>query len=462
MRILKQVESPLSQPHDSDSENEEIQNLIVDEDSLEGIFRQFEKPKSSFRIGVEHECFIVAGKDLKPEPWSGKTGMNVLLSKLAQHFSKATPITEMSQSIGILLDNASITLEPGCQLELSGAPLATINEIDAELCTYEQARESVLRELGLNALLMGFHPTALQRDFEWVPKQRYAIMRRYMQTTGSRGHDMMLRTCTVQGNFDYESEQDMIESFRLGLLASPIVTALFALSPFKEGKPSGFLSERTTVWHDTDNDRSGFPLEVFESNFSYRKWIKRVLDTPMYFVRRAGIYHDATHLTFRTFMRDGFGEFKACQRDFADHLTTIFTDARIKPQLELRGADCGPKSFLRALPAFWKGLLYDRAVRSKALAKLSGLNPKDLRNYQWQAAKEGLSAKIGKQELGALASDLLTLSKEGLENNEVKYLKPLEEVLSSGTMVAQKMLALYHRSQGSFDWLLDPLKSPFA
>ena len=454
----------MSQPHDSDSESEALKNLITDEESLENIFRQFEKPRDAFRVGVEHESFIVSPHTFAPEPWSGQTGMKELLDRLCRYLkdSQPSPIVENSETIGLLLGKASITLEPGCQLELSGAPLATIAEIDTELAQFETARESVLRELGLECLLMGFHPIATLQDFEWVPKQRYAIMRRYMQKVGSRGHEMMLRTCTVQGNFDYESESDMIASFRTGLLASPIVTALFASSPFKNGKPSGFLSERTTVWHDTDADRSGFPLEVFDADFSYRKWIERALDTPMYFVRRAGIYHDATHLTFRSFLKNGLGDFKACHRDFADHLTTLFTDARIKPQLELRGADCAPKPFLRALPALWKGLLYNTGVRSKALAVLSTLNPAKLKDYQWQAAKHGLAAQIEGKEIGAIASDLLRLAKEGLPGDEHRYLAPLEEVVRSGKTVAQRMLERYSQSGGTFEWLLDTLEAPFA
>lgn len=454
----------MSQPHDSDSESEALQDLITDQASLEKIFRQFEKPKDAFRVGVEHESFIVVPQSLKPEPWSGKTGMKALLDCLSHHLKdrQPSPIVENKETIGLLFGNASITLEPGCQLELSGAPLATIAEIDAELSQFEIARESALKELGLECLLMGFHPSATLEDFEWVPKQRYAIMRRYMKKVGSRGHEMMLRTCTVQGNFDYESESDMIASFRTGLLVSPVVTALFASSPFKEGKPSGFLSERTTVWHDTDADRSGFPLEVFDDDFSYRRWIERALDTPMYFVRRAGIYHDATNLTFRDFLKDGLGEFKACHRDFADHLTTIFTDARIKPQLELRGADCAPKPFLRALPAFWKGLLYDTGIRAKALTALSTLNPAKLKDYQWQAAKLGLSAQLEGKEIGAIASELVQLAKEGLPGNEHRYLEPLVEVVRSGKTVAQRMLEKYHRSNGTFDWLLDALETPFA
>jgi glutamate--cysteine ligase len=373
----------------------------------------------------------------------------------------ATPVLDNGQTIAVMRPTSSITLEPGCQLELSGAPLETISEIDEELKLYESVLDSLLRERKLASLPMGFHPTATRADYEWVPKQRYVIMRRYMQQTGTRGHDMMLRTCTVQGNFDYTSESDMIDSFRLGLLASPVVTALFASSPFKEGKPSGFLSERTPVWHDTDPDRSGFPLEVFDDNFGYGRWVERVLDTPMYFVRRADVYHDATSITFREFMKNGFEGFKACYRDWADHLTTIFTDARIKPQLEMRGADCGPKPLLRALPAFWKGLLYDESTRARALALLSHVSPTDLKTHQLDAARHGLKARLGNQELGAVASDLLSLSKEGLKN-ESHYLQPLHDIVASGTNVAQRMLVYYQKSGGSFSWLLDPLQAPLT
>jgi glutamate--cysteine ligase len=454
----------VSQPRDSESENDALLELITDESSLEGVFTQFEKPRASFRIGVEHERFVVDPQSLTPIPWNGAKGMKSLLEDLLVSFKDEalTRVDDRGQTIGIMRPKSSITLEPGCQLELSGAPLETISEIDAELKYYESRLESSLDNKQLSSLLMGFHPTAMRADFEWVPKQRYAIMRRHMERKGTRGHDMMLRTCTVQGNFDYSSESDMIDSFRLGLLASPVVTALFASSPFKEGKPSGYLSERATVWHETDPDRCGFPLEVFENGFSYRCWITRVLDTPMYFVRRADVYHDATSITFREFMKNGFSGFKAIHRDFADHLTTIFTDARIKPQLEMRGADCGPKPFLRALPALWKGLLYNETSRRKALALLSSVDPQDLKTHQLEAAKNGLQAKYAHLELGVVASELVTLSREGLSKEESHYLKPLDEVIASGTNVAQKMLERFESSGGSFDWLLDPLQSPFA
>lgn len=458
----------MSQPRDTTAENDDILSPIADIDELNSIFVQFQKPRANFGIGVEHERFVIEPQTMKPIQWQTPMGMHALMHELksscmAQDAS-TVGVSENEQLIAIMKKNASITLEPGGQLELSGAPLASIFDIDEELRQYESTLENALKKLQVSSLLMGFHPTALREDFDWVPKQRYRIMRAYMAKKGRRGHDMMLRTCTVQANFDYTNESDMVASFRLALLASPVVTALFASSPFREGKPSGFLSDRTMVWHETDPDRCGFPVEVFESGFSYRRWIDRALGTPMYFVRRAGVYHDATSITFREFMKNGFAGFKATHRDFADHLTTIFTDTRIKPQLEVRSADCGPKPFLRALPAFWKGLLYDEASRSAALNMLSWMAPIELANYQTEAARNGLMAKCEGRKIQMIAADLLELSRAGLkrqaktrEKDESLFLKPLFEIVESGKNIAQVMLERYKKANGSFEWLLDSL-----
>lgn len=459
----------MSLPRDSNEESEEQLQPLTDIGALEAIFTSFEKPRSKFGIGVEHERFIVDPLTLKPTKWHGPKGvasvMEALLSRFQQLDDSAIGILEKNELVGIFLKNSSITLEPGCQLELSGAPLETIFEIDEELTQYETIVEKILKDIGLSSLLMGFHPAAKREDFEWVPKKRYEIMRNYMPKKGSRGHDMMLRTCTVQANFDYASETDMIASFRTALLVSPIVTALFATSPFKEGKLSGFLSERSLVWHDTDPDRSGFPLEVFDSNFSYRRWIDRALDTPMYFVRRGGISHDATSTTFRDFFKHGFLGFKATYRDFTDHLTTVFTDARIKPQLEVRSADCGPKAFLRALPALWKGILYDEKSREGVLQLLSNINPGELTKHQIQVAQFGLGAKFGNRNMHDVAADLVAFSKAGLTRlhqtrgtggDESIFLKPLEDVLTSGKNHAQIMIERFEDQSHSLSWLLDP------
>lgn len=458
----------MSQPRDENVENDPRLKPIAHLDELLTIFTRFEKPESQFRIGVEHERFIINPQTLIPVPWEGDAGIHSVMRKLLKRFktenSATTEGEEAGQLVAIMRPKSSITLEPGCQLELSGEPLATIFDIDDELARYESILEDVLAQTNLKSLLMGFHPTARQDDFSWVPKKRYEIMRAYMEKTGTRGHDMMLRTCTVQANFDYSSEAEMIESFRLALLASPIITALFASSPFKEGKPSGFLSERTIAWHETDPDRCGFPLEVFESQFSYRQWIERVIDTPMYFVRRSGIYHDATSITFRQFLKKGFLGFKACIRDFEDHMTTIFTDTRIKPQLEVRSADCGSKPFLRALPAFWKGLLYDETSRTRALSLLSTIDPAMMVRHQIDAGTFGLDARFGDKDLGVFASDLVGLSREGLQRHAQKneprqdesiYLSPLDEVIARGKNTAQLMLERFHAHGESFSWLLD-------
>lgn len=451
----------MSLPRDSNN-NADNEGEKIDLEDLESVFTNFEKKRSEFAVGVEHERFLVHPKTLLPAAWLGKSSVGEVMHLLLKHYEAidetTRAIVENEQIIGIILRNSSITVEPGGQLELSGAPLRSMSEIEAEIRSFDKIVKSIEQDLELSSLTIGFHPIARRENFSWVPKHRYDIMRSYMPHKGTRGHDMMLRTCTVQANFDYESEADMVSSFRLALLASPIVTALFATSPFYEGQLSKYLTERTMVWHDTDPDRCGFPQEVFESGFGYHRWIERALDTPMYFLRRGGRYINATTISFREFMQNGFSGFRATKADFLDHLTTIFTDARIKPQLEVRGADCGPMSMLLALPAFWKGLLYNESSKNKALHLLSFISPKDLIVHQKTAATDGLKGRLGPKKILTLAQDLIEISTSGLESlgkGESRFLRPLESIVAKGTSLSDIMRAKQiNIPQGGFAWLV--------
>ena len=325
------------------------------------------KPRAQWRIGTEHEKFPFRLADLAPPDY--QHGIRVLLEGLQP--KGWAPITDRGNVIGLTRGAASVSLEPAGQFELSGAPVETLHETDAELANHFEELKPVAERAGLDFAMLGFHPTARREDMHWMPKGRYAIMRRYMPTVGGQGLDMMLRTCTVQVNLDFESEADMVEKLRLSLALQPIATALFANSPFKEGRDTGFASWRSQVWTDTDPDRTGIPRVVFQDGFGFERFVDYLIDVPMYFVYRNGTYHDVAGKSFRDFMAgrlEGFEGQLPTMGDFADHLTTVFTEVRLKKFLEMRGADAGPPAMLAALPALWVGLLYDDAAQKAAWA----------------------------------------------------------------------------------------------
>lgn len=381
-------------------------------DDLVQFFIDSARSRSDFWVGVEHERFAVVKNTTQPVRYSGAVGIEALLKAFVlQPGALWEPVFENGHVIA-LTGEASITLEPGGQVELSGAPQKSISDVDSELTDYENRMKRAADSLGIEFLSVGYHKAATREDFEWVPKERYGIMRRYMPKVGGRGIDMMLRTCTVQANLDYENEADMVASFRTGLAISPIVTALFTTS---------MPNERTFVWRDTDPARCGFPPVVFEQDFGFERWVEFALDVPMYFIRRDGHYIDMAGASFRDLMKGG----KALIRDFIDHLSTIFTEVRVKPQIELRSADCGSAAHLRALPAFWMGLLYNTSSRQKAFELMDNPSVQELSQLQLDAALFGLKANYRGRNLGVIAEQVLQLASDGLKEDERRFLAPL-------------------------------------
>ena len=405
------------------------------------------KPRAAWRIGTEHEKIPFRRRDFSPPSYEAEDGIRAVLDGIAE--TGWEPVTDKGKVIGLRRGRANVSLEPGGQLELSGAPMADLHATKAELDEHLAVARVVGDRLGLGFLPHGFHPLARREDMPWMPKSRYAIMRRYMPLKGSLGLDMMLRTSTVQVNLDFESEADMVEKFRISLALQPVAIALFANSPFAEGRPNGFKSFRANVWTDTDPDRCGIPAFVFEKGFGFERWVEYLLDIPMYFVVRERRYIDLAGRSFRDFLAgrlpDLPGEIPT-MGDFADHLTTAFTEVRLKRYLEMRGADSGPPAMLMALPALWTGLLYDRAAQGEALALISDHPCGDWRALHRDVPRHGLAAPWCDGTVQALAKEVVAIARRGLAARglgEEVYLAPLEEIAASGRTLADHWLDRY-------------------
>ncbi|MCX7931581.1 MAG: glutamate--cysteine ligase [Rhodovarius sp.] len=404
------------------------------------------KPRAAWRIGTEHEKFGFRRADLSPPPYAPEGIEAVLHGLMGLGWA---PIHDEGQVIGLTRGGASVSLEPGGQLELSGATLPTVHDTREELTAHIREVHQVAGPLGLGFAPVGFHPTARREAMPWMPKSRYAIMRRYMPTRGALGLDMMLRTCTVQVNLDFGDEADMVEKLRISLALQPLATALFANSPFRDGAPSGLLSGRAHAWTDTDPDRTGIPACVFEPGFGFERFVEHVLDVPMYFVARGGRLHDVAGASFRDFMAGRLPQLpgeRATMGDWADHVTTVFTDVRLKRFLEMRGADAGPPAMLLAQPALWVGLLYDDAAQKAAAALVRGWGVEAIRQARLEVPRLGLRAEIAGRSLGTWAREVLAIARDGLRARgfgEEVYLAPLEEIAASGLTQAERALHLY-------------------
>jgi glutamate--cysteine ligase len=430
---------------------------------------QGSKPRERWRIGTEHEKFGFNQRDLRPLPYDGPAGVRALLEGLTRFGWK--PVLEEGKPIALTLDNCNITLEPGGQFELSGAPLETIHETCRETCTHLNQVKEVCTELGVGMLGMGFQPKWKREDVSWMPKGRYKIMREQMQRKGKLGLDMMLRTCTVQVNLDYSSEADMVKKMRVSLALQPIATALFADSPFLEGKPNGFQSFRSHVWTDTDPDRCGTLPFAFEQGFGFERYVDYILDVPMYFVYRDNRYIDVAGQSFRDFLQGKLpglpGEIPGLG-DFMDHLTTAFPEVRLKRFLEMRGADSGPWDRICALPALWVGLLYDDVALDGAWELVKGWTAEDRDRMRVDAPKIALDAKVQGRSMRDIARDVLALSRAGLSRrarldstgqDESHFLNTLTEIVDSGKTPAQIKLDAYH---GSWNGSVDPIFREYA
>ncbi len=417
------------------------------------------KPKSQWRIGTEHEKFVYRLADHTRVPYDGPDGIGILLNTIADRYGW-TKIQESGATIALSRDDCNISLEPGGQFELSGAPLETLHQTCAEANDHLVEARAVCADLGLGMLGVGFDPEGRQEDMPWMPKGRYNVMRNYMPKVGGRGLDMMTRTCTIQTNLDFGSEADMVEKFRVSLALQPLATALFANSPFVEGKPTGRVSERSFVWTDVDPDRCGMLDFVFEDGFGFERYVDYLLDTPMYFVYRDGKYIDVAGESFRAFIEGKLPQLPGetpHMGDWGDHVTTSFPEVRLKRFLEMRGADGGPWSSICALSAFWTGILYDDAAQKAALALTRKWSAADMQSLRDAAAIDGLRATIAGRTLRDVAKDVLAIARDGLNarnrqdssgDNEAHFLATLDDIAASGQTPADEKLALYHGEWG--------------
>ena len=410
---------------------------------LAGWFAAGSKPRENWRIGTEHEKFGFRREDLSPPPYEPR-GIRAMLEGLMRFGWE--PILDRGNPIGLKRGEASVSLEPGGQFELSGAPLRTLHETRDELAQHLDEVRAVAEPLGLGFAPLGFHPLATREQMPWMPKGRYAIMREYMPRVGSMGLDMMLRTCTVQVNLDFGDEADMVEKLRVSLALQPLATALFANSPFAEGKPNGYRTLRGKVWTDTDPDRTGIPAVAFQDGFGFERFADWVLDVPMYFIMREGQWIDAAGMSFRAFLEGRAEKLKghaATMGDWADHVTTVFTDVRLKRFLEMRGADAGAPAYLNALPAFWVGLLYDDAAQKAARTLTRDWSVAEIRALRNAAPAQGLEATIRGRSLRDVARDVLVVARDGLKARglgEEMHLDPLDAIVATGQTQADRWL----------------------
>ncbi|VXC76641.1 glutamate--cysteine ligase [Sphingomonas sp. 8AM] len=433
--------------------------VIESRDQLIARFASGEKPAERWRIGTEHEKFVYATGDHHAPSYDEAGGIRALLGELEQHGWR--PVEEGGNVIALSGADGSISLEPAGQFELSGAPLENLHQTCAETGRHLAQVKAAGEKLGIGFLGLGMWPDKTRAELPIMPKGRYAIMLRHMPRVGTMGLDMMLRTCTIQVNLDYASEADMVKKFRVGLALQPLATALFAASPFTEGKPNGFLSYRSHIWSDTDPARTGMLPFVFEDGFGYERYAEYMLDVPMYFVYRDGRYIDAAGLSFRDFLRGELsvlpGE-KPTITDWDDHLSTAFPEVRLKTFLEMRGADGGPWNRICALPAFWVGLLYDNVALDAAWDLVKHWTLDERQALRDAVPKLGLSAPIpGGGQLRDIAAAVLDIAHGGLKararvsaagEDETGFLEPLREIVRAGKVPAERLLELYHGAWG--------------
>jgi len=419
------------------------------------------KPVSEWRIGTEHEKFGYDRKTLLPLPYEGSCSIRAMLEGLRDRYDWA-PVEEAGKIIGLVKDGANVSLEPGGQLELSGATLETIHQTCDEVNEHLREVQAVADAIGAGFIGLGAAPIWTHEQMPVMPKGRYALMTRYMGRVGTTGTMMMYRTCTVQVNLDFASEADMVRKFRVALALQPIATALFANSPFFEGCPNGWKSWRARIWRDLDAARTGMLPFVFEEGMGFERYAEYALDVPMYFVYRDGRYIDALGQSFRDFL-DGRlpalpGE-KPTLSDWADHLTTIFPEVRIKKFMEMRGADGGPWRRLCALPALWVGLLYDGAALDAAWDLCRDWSAAEREDLRLIAARDGLAGRFRGRDLGVVAGEVLAIARAGLAArgrpgagglvpDETHFLDALDETVASGKTPADELLDRYNGAWG--------------
>ena len=414
------------------------------------------KPKEDWRIGTEHEKFGYCKETLKPLPYEGERSILAMLEGLRDRHGWA-PVEEAGKLIGLEKDGANVSLEPGGQLELSGAPLETIHETCDEVNAHLRDVKDIADAVGVGFIGLGAAPIWTHDEMPMMPKGRYRLMNEYMDRVGTMGKSMMYRTCTVQVNLDFSSEADMVKKMRVAIALQPVATALFANSPFFEGRPNGHKSWRSRIWRDLDPARTGTLPFVFEDGFGFEAWVEYALDVPMYFVYRDGKYIDALGQSFRDFLK---GELPALPgeiptlSDWADHLTTIFPEARVKKFLEMRGADGGPWRRLCALPAFWVGLLYDQTALDAAWDLVKDWDAETREALRVAASQDALQAQVGRINMHDLARQTVDIAQSGLKArarpgagglvpDETHFLNALHESIESGKVPADELLEHY-------------------
>ena len=415
------------------------------------------KPKAQWRIGTEHEKFGYCKDTRKPLPYDGARSVRAVLEGLRDRHGWK-PVLEGDNIIGLEKGGANVSLEPGGQLELSGAPLDTIHQTCDEVNAHLREVKDIADQIGVGFIGLGAAPEWTHEMMPMMPKGRYRLMTEYMDRVGSMGKSMMYRTCTVQVNLDFGSEADMVQKLRVALALQPVATALFANSPFWEGRINGHKSWRSRVWRDLDPARTGMLPFVFEDGFGFEAWVEYALDVPMYFVYRDGRYIDALGQSFRDFLK---GELPALPgelptlSDWADHMTTVFPEARVKKYIEMRGADGGPWRRLCALPALWVGLLYDQSSLDAAWDLVKGLDAETREGLRRAAAKDGLQGEAGGVKLHDLAREAVNIAEAGLRArarpgagglvpDETHFLNALKESVETGQAPADELLAKYH------------------
>ena len=428
--------------------------VIENRDDLVAPMQAGEKPKDRWRIGTEHEKLVYRLSDHGAPSYEEPGGIHDLLMALTRYGWE--PVIEGGKVIALSGSDGTVSLEPAGQLELSGAPLVNLHQTCAETGRHLKQVKEVGAELGLGFMGLGMWPDKTRDVLPIMPKGRYEIMLRHMPRVGTMGLDMMLRTCTIQTNLDYSSELDMVQKFRVSLALQPLATALFANSPFLEGKPNGFLSYRSHIWTDTDPHRTGMLPFVFEDGFGYERYVDYMLDVPMYFVFREGRYIDAAGLSFRDFLKGELsvlpGE-KPKRSDWVDHLSTAFPEVRLKSYLEMRGADGGPWNRICALPAFWVGLLYDQGALDAAWDLVKDWSNEAQQQLRDDVPRLGLNAVAPDgRSLNQVAADVLDIASAGLTardevnsmgDNEVGFLKPLRDIVAEGKTPADRLLERY-------------------
>jgi glutamate--cysteine ligase len=439
---------------------------ITSRDQLVEWFAVGSKPKDAWRIGTEHEKIAFRTDDLRPVPYDGPRGIRAIMEELIARYGWE-PIHEGDTIIALKRPDgepaATVSLEPGGQFELSGAPLRTLHEVADETQTHLDQVSAIGQDLEIGFLGLGFSPKWRLEETPRMPKRRYAVMTRYMPKVGAGGLEMMYRTATIQVNLDFASEADMVQKLRVSLALQPIATAIFAASPFKEGKPNGYLSLRSEVWRDTDRQRTGLLPFVFEGGMSFDRYVEYALDVPMYFIYRSGEYIDVAGASFRDFMgrrlaqklgRPELAGIEPTMDDWSDHITTIFPEVRMKRFLEMRGADGGRWRRICALPAFWVGLLYDQTSLDAAWDVVKGWSAEERDALRAGVPRTALMTPFRRMKLLDIAREVTAISREGLKaragrdksgEDERRYLEPVETIVASGRTIAEDLLEAYEK-----------------